>query len=244
MRVYLVGTDTGVGKTTVAMALLRTAGLRSLRAVPFKPAESGDATGESDIARLLRSANLDPALAPKACPHRYDSPVAPGIAEDPRPFTEGFASRDDQNPEPAPLLAAEAALARWEQEQHAQLTVIEGAGGLHVPMPGGSWQPRWIDKLAPYTVVVGREGLGTINHTLTTIVGLRHLGRTPLGFILSATHADHDPSTATNAAVIASASGVRHLGTLPFSPSGRPAPAPDLLDALRARLPKLAKSAN
>jgi hypothetical protein len=47
--------------------------------------------------------------------------------------------------------------------------VIEGAGGLWVPMPGGSWLPAWISALRAEVVVVGRLGLGTINHCLLTI---------------------------------------------------------------------------
>lgn len=231
MRIYLVGTDTAVGKTTVAVALLRAAALRSLRVIPFKPAQSG---GDDDIARLLRAAGLDPAEAEHACPHRFAEEIAPGLADDPAPFVQPRPTPDDGSS--PPLRVAQTALQSWERRHGPWLTLIEGAGGLHVPMPGGSWQPRWIDGLAPYTVVIGRESLGTINHTLTTIVGLRHLGRPPLGFILSQTSPVPDASAALNASVIATASGVPHLGTLAHGASDRG--ASDLLDALLARLPR------
>ncbi|MEM6990603.1 MAG: dethiobiotin synthase [Myxococcota bacterium] len=244
MRIYIVGTDTSVGKTAVTAALLRAAAARGLRAVPFKPAQTGPAGSGSDIARLLRASGLATGQGGLACPHHYDAPVAPGMAEDPTPFLDPRQTRMGDDRPPAPLRAAISALDAWERRHRAELSLIEGAGGLQVPMPGGWWQPRWIYALASYAVVVGREGLGTINHTMQTIVGLRHLGRTPLGFLLSQTDASRDPSADSNAAVIAAASGVPHLGTLPHYSGSHAAPAPDLLDALLARLPKLASAAN
>ncbi|RMG97593.1 MAG: hypothetical protein D6705_08310, partial [Deltaproteobacteria bacterium] len=99
--------------------------------------------------------------------------------------------------------------------------VVELAGGLHVPMPGGTWQAAWIDALAHdsrlgdlHVLVVGRLGLGTLNHTRSTIDALRSLGHDPIGFVLSA--AEHpDPSASSNAAVLAHATACPHLASLP-----------------------------
>jgi len=234
-RIFIVGTDTGVGKTAVTAALLRTANARGLKVVPFKPAQSGS-DRPSDAERLLSAAGLPQGELTAACPLRYEQPLAPGLAEDPSLFLGA---------RPKPLLAGgtenalarvAAALAAWEARHCPTLTLVEGAGGLHVPMPGGTWQPAWIAALAPWTIVVGRAGLGTINHCSSTIAGLRALGRPPLGFVLSQTTAEADPSTADNAAVIATASELPHLGTLPHGPE--PALAPALLDALLACLPR------
>lgn len=237
MRIYVVGTDTGVGKTAVSAGLLQAASDRDLRAVPFKPAQTGPAGSGSDIARLLRAANLDLGQGGLACPHHYLDEVAPGMAEDPTPFLDPRQVRTSNDRPPVPLQTALSALEAWERRHRAQLSIVEGAGGLQVPMPGGWWQPKWIYALAPYCVVVGREGLGTINHTLQTIFALRHLGRPPLGFILSRTDPSHDPSASTNAAVIEAASSVPHLGTLPHFSGRQPPATPEILDALLARLP-------
>ncbi len=228
-RVFIVGTDTSVGKTAVTAALLHTARAADLRAVPFKPALSGE-DSPSDIERLLDAAGLSRDATEAACPLRYSPPLAPGLAQDPAPFLDGLAS--DRTTAPPPSVPA--ALQRWEQQTSPTLTLIEGAGGLLVPMPGPSWQSAWITALAPWTLVVGRAGLGTINHTLLTIDGLRSLGRPALGFILSQTDPTADPSVADNAQVIAAASGVPHLGTLPHGPE--PALVPALLDAVLQRL--------
>ncbi len=227
-RIFIVGTDTEVGKTAVTTALLHTAVTRGLTAIPFKPAQSGE-DQPSDIERLLAAAGLPATSIDLACPLRYAPPLAPGLADDRTAFVT-----DDRPPQPAVLDRIRAALDAWETHHDPQLTLVEGAGGLHVPMPGATWQPTWISTLCSRTLVVGRAGLGTINHTLATIEGLRQLGRPPLGFILSQTQASADPSVSDNAAVIATASGVPHLGTLPHGPE--PASVPALLDALLDRL--------
>jgi dethiobiotin synthetase len=248
-RIFIVGTDTAVGKTAVTAALLHTARARGLKVVPFKPAQSGR-DRPSDAERLLAAAGLPADALALACPLRYEAPLAPGVAEDPAPFVRARAVLHDPTDDRSAVIArCAAALAAWESQHQPALTLIEGAGGLYVPMPGGTWQPAWITALAPWTLVVGRAGLGAINHGLLTIAGLRALGRPPLGFVLSQTSpgpdtsgadpsgadpSGADPSVTTNAAIIASAAGIPHLGTLPHGPE--PALAPALLDALLARL--------
>ncbi|MEZ4380410.1 MAG: dethiobiotin synthase [Nannocystaceae bacterium] len=212
-RIFLVGTDTEAGKTAVAAALLRHARGAGARVLPFKPAASGG----DDPERLVAAAGLDPELLPRIAPLRYDPPLAPGIAADRLAFVAPA-----RGPEAAAIAARGAAqiaavaagLAALEAELRPTLTIIEGAGGWHVPMPGGTWLPAWVDALDAAVVVVGRLGLGTINHTLLTIDALRGAGHSPLGFILSATVAADDPSTRDNPEIIAQARGLPLLGLL------------------------------
>ncbi|MCB9568379.1 MAG: dethiobiotin synthase [Myxococcales bacterium] len=208
-RIFIVGTDTEVGKTAVAAAILRRAIEAGLRAIPFKPAASGG----DDPERLLAAAGLGPELAPRIAPLRYAPPLAPGIADEPRPFV-GEAGGDDEGRGPALLARIAADLDALEATMGPELTVIEGAGGWHVPMPGGTWLPAWVDALGGAPVIVGRRGLGTINHTLLTIDAIRRAGQRPLGFILSETDASDDPSRADNPRIIAAASGLPCLGIL------------------------------
>mgnify|MGYP000346612162 CR=1 FL=1 len=116
------------------------------------------------------------------------------------------------------LARACARLGELEQRLAPELTLIEGAGGLWVPMPGGSWLPAWISAMRAEVIVVGRLGLGTINHCLLTFAGLRQLGLAPRGFILAQTRAEADPSTADNERVIAASSELPCLGVLGFAP--------------------------
>ena len=70
-RVFVAGTDTGVGKTEVCCALIRAARRRNLRALPFKPAQSGDER-PTDAERLARAAQHPSLSVDDIAPLRYD----------------------------------------------------------------------------------------------------------------------------------------------------------------------------
>ena len=226
-RIFLVGTDTGCGKTSVAAALLRCARGHGLRAIPFKPAASGG----DDPEVLAHAAALLPAMLARICPHRYAAPLAPGVADDPR----RFAGPSIPPADPAPLEEACAALDDLEAELRPDLTIIEGAGGWWTPMPGGTWQPTWVKALRGLPVIVGRTALGTINHTLLTLDGVRAAGHRPPGFFLSRTTAAADPSEAQNPGVIAAACDLPCLGILPFGHNGRGWLSGQIFEHLRVR---------
>jgi dethiobiotin synthetase len=221
-RLFFVGTDTGAGKTQVICALLGAAARAGIVAVPFKPAESGPDGPKSDRARLLAASVLAETEASELAPLRWQKPIAPGLADDANPFLGRGPGTSDLE---AMLGRARWALARLEQRHTATVSFIEGAGGLLVPMPGGSWLPDWISGLRAKPVIVARAGLGTVNHTLLTIESLRVRELEPLGFIFSQLLARDDPSRRHNAAVIEQRSGVPCLGNLPFL--GRPPQLPD-----------------
>jgi dethiobiotin synthetase len=226
-RVFLVGTDTSVGKTAIACALLERAQAIDLRVVPYKPVQSSAPDEPRTDAQRLCSACAPLRLRiDDICPLRYQAPLAPGLADDPAVFVDHGRAVD-----PAPLLRCRSALEQLIADTDPQLVLIEGAGGLWVPMPGGSWQPAWIRELATHVIVVGRAGLGAINAAVLTIDALRELDLAPLGFYLSETAAA-DPSNALNAAVISRARALPHLGTLRHGVAG----AEDLLGALLERL--------
>lgn len=221
MRIALIGTDTDCGKTTVACALLRAARTAGVRALPFKPAASGACGEEADPERLVAAASLPGLTAAEVCPQRFAAPVAPGLAEPGGTDMAWSTWREGQaTPDNGPLAAARAVLSGLEARYAPTLTVIEGAGGLWVPMPGGTWLPAWISAMRAAPVVVGRLGLGTINHTLLTIAELGRIGLPPRGFFLSETRASDDPSRAHNERVITAASGLPCLGVLAFNNSG------------------------
>ncbi len=217
MRIFIVGTDTDCGKTQVACALLQAARFAGFRVAPFKPAVSGDSGPDSDHERLLRASGLSDSSLGLIAPLRYAEPLAPGIADNREAFVApDYQLGDDTNTLITPLARARAALSRLERQTCPDLIVIEGAGGLCVPMPGGTWLPEWIESFDARPVVVGRLGLGTINHTLLTIEALRRRGLPPIGFVLSQTRAGDDPSRGDNPQVIATASGLNCLGVLPY----------------------------
>lgn len=223
-RVFVVGTDTDVGKTTLVCALLERARVLDRRVMPYKPAQSGSGPA-SDAQRLLAAAPIDSLALAQIVAFDYPLPLAPGIAEcAPRRF--GELAEDDTS-----LARCRDHLEHTIAAVQPELVIVEGAGGLWVPMPGGTWQPRWIAVLATHVVVVGRAGLGTINHTICTIDALRRLDLEPLGFYLVETSAP-DLSSPNNASVISAARGVPHLGTLPHAAASPSCLLTPLLDRL------------
>lgn len=224
-RVFFVGTDTSVGKTSVVCALLSTARAQGRRVLPYKPAQSGSPGDASDADRLHAAAAIDGLHRDHIVGFEAALPIAPGMVDDAASFL------DTPRVDVSPIARARAQLDRATVLTTPELVIVEGAGGLWVPMPGGTWQPQWIRELATHVVIVARAGLGTINHTLCTIDALGTLGLPPLGFYTCETEAP-DLTAPTNARVIEKARGIPHLGTLPFARAAED----DLLARLLARL--------
>ncbi|WFE19508.1 dethiobiotin synthase [Solwaraspora sp. WMMD937] len=171
--VVVTGTDTGVGKTVVTAAIAAAAQAAGLRVAMVKPGQTGTATGEpSDADVVTRLA--DPATVRTIA--SYPEPLAP------------LAAARVAAAEPLELYAAVDAV-REEADKH-DLVLVEGAGGLLVPMglrPSG--EPWTIADLAVSlgapAVVVSRAGLGTLNHTALTLEALERRA-VPAGVMLGA----------------------------------------------------------
>ncbi|HET6613748.1 MAG TPA: dethiobiotin synthase [Kofleriaceae bacterium] len=208
IRYFVTGTDTGVGKTTVAAALLGAAVARGLRASCMKPAESGCGTDDRgalvplDALALWRAAGAIAALE-EVCPYRFAAPVAPAVA----------AARAGQPIELSRITAAAARLTADDPD----LFIAEGAGGLMVPYGPGIQASDLARALELPLLVVARDSLGTINHTLLTIDAARQRGLTVAGVILNNVGhtSPEDRADQDNAATIARESGVAVLGQVP-----------------------------
>jgi dethiobiotin synthetase len=197
--ILVTGTDTGIGKTWSACALaraLRQAG-RSVAAI--KPVETGcgEATSaEEDGVRLAAAAGQ---AEPGRALRRFRAAVAPAVAAD----LEGGTIDLDE-------LAAEIEVAAG----HAEVLLLEGAGGLLAPL---AWDWSTIDlarALDAAALVVGSDRLGTINHTLLTLSALDLAGVRVAGVVLT-TPASPDASTGSNAAAIARLSGIERVRVMP-----------------------------
>lgn len=157
--VLVTGTDTGVGKTVVTAAVAVAAATAGLRVAVVKPAQTGAAAGPADTAEVVRLA------APV---------VARTLAEYPEPLAPLVAARAAGTPALELYTAVDAVR---ELAGRHDLVLIEGAGGLLVPMgtrPSG--EPWTVADLAvnvgATAVVVARAGLGTLNHTALTLEAL------------------------------------------------------------------------
>jgi dethiobiotin synthetase len=169
MDILVTGTDTGVGKTVIAAALVLALRERRVRALGWKPVETGvgpDDEGDSDI--LAKASGVD---EPRAKPLlRLAEPLAPAVAAD----------------------RAGQSLSVPELEQRVQdlrnagyRVVIEGAGGLLAPL---AWNYTALDmaqRLGLGVVVTARTGLGTLNHICLTAEVLNSRGVRLRGVVLN-----------------------------------------------------------
>jgi dethiobiotin synthetase len=161
--VFVTGTDTAVGKTVVACAIAETLASRGERVAGFKPALTGlsELHGELPDHELLRRSAGSSQAAEAVSPYRFGPAVSPHLA----------AEEAGVHIVPGHLVAAAEATAA-----NADVIVIEGVGGLLVPLCEGYLVRDFAAELAVPLVIVARPGLGTINHTLMTIECARTAG--------------------------------------------------------------------
>jgi dethiobiotin synthetase len=192
----VTGTDTGVGKTVIAAALVMALRARGVRAVGFKPAETGvSGGGETDSEVLTRASGEPVALASPLLQLR--EPLGPAVAAE----------------RAGVVLNPEDIECRVEELRKAGYTVvIEGAGGVMVPL---SWVRLKPDTTISYTVldlaekcdldavVVGRAGLGTLNHIMMTVLMLLSRHILVRGIVLNGRSASPDLAESTNPQALA-----------------------------------------
>jgi len=195
-----------VGKSVVAASICAALVARGERVAAFKPVVTGldEPPGEwpRDHELLARAAGGDQAPE-QVAPYRFGPPVSPHFA----------AELAGETIEPARLV--EAARARGER-----LVMVEGVGGLLVPItPGYLVRDLAVDLGLP-VVVVARTGLGTINHTLLTVEATRAAGLPVAGVVLTPWPASPEPIESSNRTTIERLGGVRVAGLPPTSPNG------------------------
>jgi len=163
--VFVTGTDTGVGKTIACAALMhRFRGTARIRY--WKPVQTGiEADDDTAVVRALGRCSdlelLDDGI-------RLRRPLSPHLAA----RLSGSRISIDAL---AKVAAAQPAADRW---------IVEGAGGLLVPLDERELMADLIARLALPVVVVARTRLGTINHTLLTLEGLRARSLHPIGVLM------------------------------------------------------------
>ena len=142
---FVTATDTGVGKTVVTAGLAAALRARGRDVAIFKPVQSG---------ALADDPAGDAALLGADCLYAFTAALAPLVA----------ARAEGRQVELEPILER----ARKLEREH-ELLLVEGAGGLLVPLAPGLDVAGLAEALGLPLVVVARAGLGTVNHTLLTV---------------------------------------------------------------------------
>lgn len=174
---FITGTDTDVGKTLIACALLRALAKRGLRVVGMKPVAAGGALRDgrvrnADVAALMAAGNVD-APVERVNPYVFEQPIAPHIAAG----LAGVKMDVDQIRSAYDALAAA-----------ADCVVVEGAGGFRVPVSEGADMAEVARALGLSVVMVVGMRLGCLNHALLTAESIRAAGLPLAGWV--ANHID------------------------------------------------------
>ncbi len=232
---FVVGTDTGVGKTHVASAIARALVRKGHRVGVLKPVATGatrdGSTWRCDDAERLIAAIGGGVSVEQVAPILYQEALAPSVAA-----RRAGARLEQQSVE----LASAAAIAWWETR--ADVIVVEGVGGLLCPLAEETTVADLAIALDYPLVIVARRGLGTLNHTLMTVEAARLRALRIAGVVLnSAEPSDETLAEATNAEELARRlPGVAILAERPHEPTFGLSDPADCVDWYeRARPPRV-----
>jgi dethiobiotin synthetase len=208
---FVTGTDTGIGKTVAACALIHALLGAGLRVAPMKPVAAGGIV-QGDRRVNEDTVALAAAAGPHAPPLEWITPVLLGEAMAPHIAAE----REGRIIALAEIVALHSRLAA-----NADFTVVEGVGGFKVPL-GPALDTVDLAKALglPVLLVVGMR-LGCLNHALLTADAIANAGLTLAGWIANAI----DPAMAVpdeNIGALATRIPAPLLGRLPFTPSPVP----------------------
>lgn len=203
---FITGTDTDAGKTVLTSLLIGAFKEIGLDVLPMKPAQTGCENNIPDldyicnVGNIYKTSKLVELMAP-AC---FQSPCSPHLAAE----KEGKSISLDM------LLDAFDSLKKIVPH-----VLVEGAGGLMVPLNRKETMLDLINKFNLPTVIAARPGLGTINHTLLTVQALKQSAIPVAGvvFIHSNQEAE-DFTTHDNIKTIREFGGINFLGSIPYEP--------------------------
>ena len=219
--VFVTGTDTGVGKTRVSTALLRAYAKQHARCVGMKPVAAGcdwiDGEWLNEDVAALRDASSLKVPSSFDNPYALPDPVSPHIA----------AKLADERIELSHIEASFHAL-----RQHADVVVVEGAGGFIVPFQDDAQE--WVTSAdlamrlhIPMVLVVGIR-LGCLNHALLSQEAILSRGLKLAGWVANVVDADMAQQDA-NMATLQRRMQAPMLAHWGFQPSASPF---DLADSL------------
>ena len=202
--IFITGTDTGVGKTVVSAGLAMALRNRGMRVGVMKPVATG-CFGESgrlvsaDAVYLFEAAENE--YAPLTSPVRFRNPVAPSIA-----------SIYEQREVDLDAIRK----AYRELQKHYDYIIVEGIGGMLVPIKKNYLVANMIREMDLPVLIVSHVSLGAINHTLLTVDSALIRGFLIKGIVFNrAPLVNYSLAELTNPRVIHELTGLPVLGTLP-----------------------------
>ena len=178
--IFVTGTDTSVGKTYFSAMFLNFLKSRNMRAGYQKWVATGAEAGlPEDLSLCLEAAGIspDPELLVQHVPYSFGFPASPHLA----------AEMENRN------VDAEIIIQNYRNLADSyELLVVEGIGGIMVPLRRDLLLADLLARVRARTLVVARSGLGTLNHTLLTLEALRNREIPVLGVVFSDPEKEED----------------------------------------------------
>lgn len=190
MRILITGTDTGVGKTFITYNLAKELKSRGYRVGCFKPTETYVREVPEDGSILSKATGQS---VEEVVPVRFSLPLAPyaAILEEKKDFS-----------------LEELKELYEELSKNYEILLVEGAGGIAVPVKRNYTYANLAKDWGLKVLIVGRAGLGTINHTFLTWYYAKSTGLEVIGIILNG-FTGKDVSERTNPQIIEEMTGIK-----------------------------------
>lgn len=201
--VFIAGTDTGVGKTTVAAGLAAVLKARGIDVGIMKPVETGCSKAiPKDTLLLKKAAKVEDELD-LINPYRFERPLAPLVA--------------------AQMERKKISLKRLkscfqELEKRHQFLIVEGIGGLLVPLTLQHFTFHFAPLFSLPMILVARANLGTINHTLLSLKWAISQGLEVIGVVINNLIEKQGLAENTNPKTLQRLMEVPLLGVMPYCP--------------------------
>ncbi len=209
--ILITGTDTDVGKTYTAMGIIETANNAGIKIVAMKPLETGcrqygKRLIPSDATKLMKASSMSEIDIVN--PYRFKTPVAPYVAA--RLENRRIDINDIKK------------IYRKLSLQN-DLIVVEGAGGLLVPVTRKFSYADLAHDLSLPILIVAANKLGAINHVLLTVDYIKTHGLKLLGVVLNNTDKKNNVAKRTNARTLSLLLGKEFIGEMTFNQPGKDA---------------------
>jgi len=206
-RFFITGTGTGVGKTFATACLADFFVKRGQRTAVTKPFQTGIDDGDDDIAIIKKAVpglvQLPPGMENV---YRFKLPASPDLA----------ARAENATVDISRIIST---ISEIEKSFSPEVLLVEGAGGLYVPVNGRVMMIDLMKMLNMPTIVVCDSGLGTINHSLLSIKTLQAEKINCAGFIVNRASRSPGVIERDNLEVLKALSGITFTGTILKNPS-------------------------
>ncbi|MFA5159690.1 MAG: dethiobiotin synthase [Candidatus Omnitrophota bacterium] len=202
--IFITGTDTDVGKTVISAGLALVLRDRGIKVGVMKPVATGCCGGDE------RLVSQDAAFLTEAAGNEYSSLSSPSCFRN--PLSPNVAAMLEKKEVDVPHILK----SYRELQKHYDFMIVEGIGGLMVPLRKDYYVANLIRDMGLPIVIVSYAGLGAINHTLLTVDAATIRGLEVRGIIFNRVSVTNcSLAELTNPKVIQDLSGVPILGSLP-----------------------------